>query len=187
MERITVVTNEELRIDEPAVVAALYDPLRYRLFRLLETPRSVGELAREVDMPANRLYYHVRRLVDCGLIRQVDARASGRHTERIYGRAAERIRFSGELDLDRGGEGLLRAIVEELEAGMRDAGEELPARLSYHVVHLTPGRAAELEARLGELIDEYEPAAEPALGTRRYGLLGALSPLEEGEHADGDS
>ena len=57
---------DELEVDDPAVVAALYDPLRVCLFRLLEAPRSVAELAEAVDMPANRLYYHVRRLVACG-------------------------------------------------------------------------------------------------------------------------
>ena len=55
VEDLPLVHEGELSIDDPAVVAALYDPLRYRLFRLLETPRSVAELAAEVDMPANRL------------------------------------------------------------------------------------------------------------------------------------
>lgn len=177
----------ELWIDDPAVVAALYDPLRYRLFRLLEIPRTVAELGVEVGMPANRLYYHVRRLVECGLVRQVDARPSGRHTERVYGRAAERIRFSGELDLETGGDGLLSAIVAELEAGMRRADDELPSRLSYHVVHLTPDRAAELETRLRALVDEFESATDPRDGTHRYGLLGIVTPLVEQERGNADS
>jgi DNA-binding transcriptional ArsR family regulator len=182
------VTRDELHIDDPAVVAALYDPLRYRLFRLLETPRSVAELASAVGMPANRLYYHVRRLVECGLVRQVDARASGKHLERVYGRVAERIRFSGELDLDAGGSGLLRGIVAELEAGIRSVGdEEIASRLSYHVVSLTPERAHELEQRLHALISEFEGESAPAEGTRRFGLLGALVPLEERSAQRADS
>jgi DNA-binding transcriptional ArsR family regulator len=182
------VSGDELSIDDPAVVSALYDPLRYRIFRLLEAPRSVAELAAEVGLPANRLYYHVRRLVECGLVRQVDARVSGRHTERIYGRVAERIRFSGELDLDSGAGGLIRGIVEELEAGIRAAGDdELASRISYHVVSLTPERAHELEQRLRALISEYESETTPAEGTHRFGLLGALVPLAERTGADGDS
>ena len=179
----------ELHIDDPAVVSALYDPLRYRLFRLLETPRSVTELAAEVGLPANRLYYHVRRLVDCGLVRQVDARASGRHTERIYGRTAERIRFSGDLDLAAGAGGLIRGIVDELEAGIRAAGggEELASRISYHVVSLAPERAEELEQRLHALISEFERESAPAEGKHRFGLLGALVPLAEGTSTDADS
>ncbi len=180
-------SDAELSIDDPAVVAALYDPLRYRLFRLLETPRTVAELAADVEMPADRLYYHVRRLVECGLVRQVDTRAAGRHTERIYGRAAERIRFSGELDLDAGAGGLVRGIVEELEAGIRSAGDELASRISYHVVRLTPERAQELEGRLHALISEFEGEVTATEGTYRFGLLGALVPLTDEKGADGDS
>lgn len=180
--------EDEIHIDDPAVVAALYDPLRYRLFRLLETPRSVAELASAVGMPANRLYYHVRRLVEFGLVRQVDARASGKHLERVFGRTAERIRFTGELDLDAGGSGLLRGILDELEAGIRAVGdEEIASRISYHVVSLSPERSAELERRLHALLSEFEGETAPAAGTRRFGLLGALVPLAEGSVPSADS
>jgi DNA-binding transcriptional ArsR family regulator len=177
LEKIPTVT-EELRLEDPAVVAALYDPLRYRIFRLLERPRSVAELSAEVGMPANRLYYHVKRLVDCGLVRQVDTRVSGRHTERIFGRAAERILFSGDLDLYEGG--LLRGIAEELDAGLqRAAGEDTPGSVSYHLVSLSPETARELEERLRALVAEYEDVRETAPDARRYGLLGVLAPLAE--------
>ena len=118
--------RSELRLEDPAAVAALYDPLRYRIFRLLASPRTVAELAAEIGMPANRLYYHVKRLVDCGIVQQVDARASGRHTERIYGRVAERIRFSGDLELYEGG--LLRGIADELDEWLQAANEDDPGR-----------------------------------------------------------
>jgi DNA-binding transcriptional ArsR family regulator len=179
LENIRLVTAEarELRIENPAVLAALYDPLRYRLFRLLETPRSVAELAADVDMPANRLYYHLRRLVDVGLVRQVDARANGRHTERIYGRAAERLTFSGDLDVAYGG-GLLRGIADELDAGLQEAGEAAAGSVSYHGARLTEERARELEERLRSLIAEYAGADDGSEG-RRFGILGVLAPLPE--------
>ena len=170
---------DELEVDDPAVVAALYDPLRFRLFRLLEAPRSVAELAEAVDMPANRLYYHVRRLVVCGLVRQVDARASGRHTERIYGRVATRIRFSGDIDVYGG---FLRGVTDELEAGLRGVVDDAPGSISYHTISLTPRRAKELEERLRGLISEYERVTSTGMDTRRFGVLGVLAPLpEEGE------
>ncbi len=173
--------DEELRLDDPAVVVALYDPLRYRIFRLLAAPRTVAELADAIGMPANRLYYHVRRLVECGLVRQVDTRASGRHTERIYGRTAGRIRFSGDLDLYEGG--LLRGITDELDAGLeRAAAEDAPGSVSYHVATLAPETARELEERLRGLIAEYADLRETAPGARSYGVLGVLAPApEEGQ------
>lgn len=179
MEAASQLTGtEELELDDPAVVAALYDPLRYRLFRLLETPRTVAEVAREIGLPANRLYYHVRRLLDCGLVRQVDVRARGRHTERVYGRTAARIRFSGELEL--GGETVLRGIADELERGLRlAAGTNEPGLLSYHAVQLTEERAAELEERLRALIAEYESSPSTGDESTRFGLLGVLVRLPE--------
>ena len=178
-------TADELHIQDPAVVAALYDPLRYRLFRLLETPRTVAELAAKVGLPADRLYYHVRKLTDCGIVRQVDVRVTGRHNERVFGRVADRIRFSGELDLDAGGSGLFRGIVDELEAGVRAAGpDSTDGMVSYHVVSLDPERAAELERRLRAVISEYDDAADDGEGARRFGLLGVLVPLAEVSRAD---
>jgi len=174
---VTEEDDEELVVGDPSVVAALYDPLRYRLFRLLETPRSVAELAAEVRIPANRLYYHVRRLVACGLVRQVDARASGRHTERIYG--ASRIRFSGDLEVYSGG--FLRGVTEELEVGLRSVRDDTPSLISYHAVSLTPQRAKELEDRLRGLIAEYERTGSRSKAARRYGVLGVLAPLREGD------
>jgi DNA-binding transcriptional ArsR family regulator len=167
-------------VDDPAVVVALYDPVRYRIFRLLAAPRTVAELGEEVGMPANRLYYHVRRLVECGLVQQVDARASGRHTERVYGRTADRIRFSGDLDLYQGG--LLRGITDELDEGLaRAAADDAPGSVSYHGATLSPDSAHELEERLRALIAEYADRRETAPGARRYGVLGVLAPLEEAE------
>jgi DNA-binding transcriptional ArsR family regulator len=180
-------TTEALEIDDPAVLAVLYDPIRYRIFRALETPRSMAELADEMDRPANRLYYHVRLLVDAGLVRQVGTRASGRHTERIFGRAATRMRFTGELGPG-AGQGLLGAIAGELDAAIaRIEDENAPGSISYHVVSLTPERAQELETRLRALVDEFEGESVAGTGARRFGLLGAFVPLDEEERADGDS
>lgn len=168
---------DELELTDSAPLEALYDPLRYRLFRALATPRSVPELAAEVGLPANGLYYHVRRLVDAGLVRRVGVRDGDRRAERVYGWAARRIRFAGGIGPL--ADGPLRGIAAELEAGLADAAaEDAPALLSYHVVALTYARARELEERLAALVAEYEshPSAEP--DARRYGVLGVLAPVE---------
>ena len=168
---------DELVIEDPGVVAALFDPLRYRLFRLLETPRTVTELATELGLPANRLYYHVRRLAQSGLVHQVDARPSGRHTERVYARTAARIRFSGELELYDGG--LLRGIADELDDALAHASEDDRGTLSYHRPRLLPATARELERRLADLIAEYADREEAGEAAERYGVLGVLVPLAD--------
>jgi hypothetical protein len=171
------VDRDELVIEDPGVVSTLFDPLRYRLFRLLETPRTVAELAADVELPSNRLYYHVRRLVESGLVRQVDARVSGRHTERVYGRTAPRFRFSGDIELYAGG--LLRSIAEELDAALERSSEDAPGTLSYHRPALLPETARELERRLHDLVAEYADREESGEGAERYGLLGVLVSVGE--------
>jgi hypothetical protein len=103
----------------------------------------------------------------------------------VFGRVAERIRFSGELDLGAGGGGLLRGIVDELEAGIRAAEHgAADGSFSYHVISLDPERARELEDRLRAVISDYESAVDAGPTARRFGLLGALVPLAEATHAD---
>lgn len=171
--------QDELELRDPAAVKALFDPTRFRLFGLLRAPHSVPELARAVGMPADRLYYHVRQLVDCGLVHQVDTRSSGRHTERVFGRTAQRFTFSGELDL--GGESPLKGIAQEVEDGLRSASNDDPASVSYHVFSLTDARARELEHRLRALIAEYDDGGRAPRSGRRFGVLGVLAPLRDQE------
>jgi DNA-binding transcriptional ArsR family regulator len=178
---IIPLVRDELVIEDTGVLAALFDPLRYRLYGMLASPRSVAELAHEVEMPANRLYYHVHRLVECGLVHQVDARVSGRHTERIYARTAARIRFSGDVELYEGG--LLRGIAEELDGAMQLAGADDPGSLSYHRPTLTPATARELEERLRSVIAEYAEREEVGEGAARFGVLGVLARLHGRDQA----
>jgi DNA-binding transcriptional ArsR family regulator len=156
----------ELRIIDPGVLATLYDPLRYRLFRLFEEPRSVGEVAREVDLPANRLYYHVRRLVAAGLIEEVPAAGD----QRVY--RSRRIRFSGDVAAPGGGP--LPGIFAELSGA--DFDEDSPGLVSWHLPRLTPKRARELERRLQRLIGQFADE-EGGEGAERFGLLAVLVRL----------
>ncbi|HET9014932.1 MAG TPA: winged helix-turn-helix domain-containing protein [Thermomicrobiaceae bacterium] len=66
---------------------ALADPLRLRLLDALWLrSRSVKELARWVELPPDRLYYHLRQLERARLIEVVEYRKlPGGKVERVYG------------------------------------------------------------------------------------------------------
>jgi GNAT superfamily N-acetyltransferase/DNA-binding transcriptional ArsR family regulator len=164
----------ELVVEDPAAVRTLLDPVRARLFDLLRTSRSIPQLAAEVGMPADRLYYHVHRLADAGLVEETGTRRSGRHTERLYARTAERIRFSGDLVLD--GERPLRAFTDELDDALVAASPGDPSSVTYHAGGLTDARAAELADRLRALVAEYEDS-DPPPDARRFGILAVVAPL----------
>jgi GNAT superfamily N-acetyltransferase/DNA-binding transcriptional ArsR family regulator len=172
--------KDELTIDDPAAIPVLFDPLRHRIHRLLRQPRSIPELATELELPADRLYYHVNRLIEHGLVRQAGTRSSGRHTERLFERSSARLRFSGDVDL--GGVNPMASIADELGPALVAAGPADVASVSYHLLNLAPERATELAARLRALIAEYDDTdADRTAPT--FAVLGAIAPMPAGGEA----
>ena len=168
--------RDELIIDDPAAVPVLFDPLRHRIHQLLRRPRSIAELATEIELPADRLYYHVNRLVEHGLVRQAGTRSRGRHTERLFERTSARIRFDGDVQL--GGVNPLTAIAAELGPALTEATPDDVASVSYHHVRTRADRASELAGRMKALIAEYDdPTSDP--DTPRFGVLGVVVPMPQ--------
>src|SRR5215467_12543298 len=75
-------------LDQIEQAEALLKPQRIEVLRQLAEPRSCTEVAAGLDQTPQRVYYHVKRLVDAGLARQVaERRVRGIH-EGIYQAAA---------------------------------------------------------------------------------------------------
>ena len=70
-------------IEDPAAAAAALDPLRSRLLAELREPASAGSLATRLDVPRQKLNYHLKALESLGLVVQVDERRHGGITERV--------------------------------------------------------------------------------------------------------
>ena len=66
---------------EPA--AALLNPLRMRILALLREPDSAAGVARRLELPRQRVTYHVRALEDSGLLRNVGERRKGNCVEKL--------------------------------------------------------------------------------------------------------
>lgn len=76
-------------LDEPAAAAAAMDPLRSRLLALVaEEPASAASLAQAVDVPRQKVTYHLKVLADHGLVVEVEQRRHGGLTERLYAASA---------------------------------------------------------------------------------------------------
>ena len=75
-------------LDQIGRAEALLKPQRIEVLRRLAEPRSCTEVAVELDQTPQRVYYHVKRLLEAGLVRQVaERRVRGIH-EGIYQRPA---------------------------------------------------------------------------------------------------
>lgn len=77
-------------IDDLEALKVYFDPMRSRIMRTVAyTPRTVQEIAQELDVPFTRLYYHMGLLEKHGLIRVVETRnLSGAVEEKFYQIAA---------------------------------------------------------------------------------------------------
>jgi DNA-binding transcriptional ArsR family regulator len=115
--------KDVLYLDELEQAEALLKPQRVEVLRQLAEPRSCTEVATVLDQTPQRVYYHVKRLVDAGLVRQVaERRVRGIHeglyqatahaywlSPRLVGRVGDR-RARDALSL-----GYLLDLVEEVQ------------------------------------------------------------------------
>ena len=58
-------------LDQIEQAEALIKPQRIEVLRQLAEPRSCTEVAVELDQTPQRVYYHVKRLLEAGLVGQV--------------------------------------------------------------------------------------------------------------------
>src|ERR671927_1024564 len=84
-------------LDQIEQAEALLKPQRIDVLRQLAQPRSCTEVAVVLGQSPQRVYYHVKRLLEAGLVRQVaERRVRGIH-EGIYQAAARSCWLSPEL------------------------------------------------------------------------------------------
>ncbi|GAA3297324.1 helix-turn-helix transcriptional regulator [Dactylosporangium vinaceum] len=70
-------------IEEPAAAEVALDPVRARLLALLAQPHSATSLASLLDLPRQKVNYHLKTLEAHGLVELVEERRKGNMTERV--------------------------------------------------------------------------------------------------------
>lgn len=70
-------------IEDPAAAEASLDPIRTRILQELAEPASATQLAARVDMPRQKVNYHLKSLEQHGLVELVEERRRGNVTERV--------------------------------------------------------------------------------------------------------
>ena len=113
-------------LDQIEQAEALLKPQRIEVLRQLAEPRSCTEVAVVLEQTPQRVYYHVKRLLEAGLVRQVaERRVRGIH-EGIYQAAGRSYWLSPEL-VGRIG---LRQTHDRLSLGVVDLMEEVQAEVA---------------------------------------------------------
>jgi DNA-binding transcriptional ArsR family regulator len=75
--------HEVAVIDDPAIAEVSLDPVRARLLAELATPGSASTLARRMELPRQKVNYHLRALERHGLVELVEERRKGNMVERV--------------------------------------------------------------------------------------------------------
>ncbi|MFG1624851.1 helix-turn-helix domain-containing protein [Kribbella sp. NPDC049227] len=70
-------------VEEPEKLRVALSPIRRRLLELLREPSSATQLAAALELPRQRVNYHLRELEKAGLIELVEERQRRGFTERI--------------------------------------------------------------------------------------------------------
>lgn len=141
-----------------AVHRALADPLRIWLLELIAVrPSSARELAGLTGRPPNRLYHHLARLEEGGLIKVAELRqVPGGKVERVYAPAATEP--PGDAASPAEAAQFLSAVLEATRADITaasqatEAGERREICLTRSVIQVSERRLADLNTAIGELL-----------------------------------
>ncbi|WP_433337128.1 ArsR/SmtB family transcription factor [Spirillospora sp. CA-294931] len=121
--------RDVLYLEELEQAEALLKPPRIEVLRQLAEPASCTEVAQRLGQTQQRVYYHVKRLVDAGLATQVAERRVRGINEGVYQASARSYWLSPRLVGRIGG---LRRARDELSLGrlldlMEEVQEEVAA------------------------------------------------------------
>ena len=163
--------RDVLYLEQIEQAEALLKPQRIEVLRQLAEPRSCTEVAAALDQTPQRVYYHVKRLVEAGLVEQVSERrvrgiyegiyqATARSywlSPRLVGRIGGLRRAQDELSL-----GYLLDLMEEVQTdivALDRAAPELPSIGVSGEIRVPPDRRREffqdLRGTLQDLFERY--------------------------------
>jgi DNA-binding transcriptional ArsR family regulator len=162
-------------------------PLRLRILRLcLQQPMTNKQLADRLGSQPGTTLYHVRLLVEAGLLEPAPIRtgASGalekpyRSTGRSWWLSAYGDTDDGEPYDDRDDESSLAAI-EAFQAELREAGPGSVRSYARFMLHLSEEEMRELDRRLLAVLDEYIQTDQQRLDRPALGGIVVLHQLAD--------
>lgn len=184
-------------IEDPAAAEASLDPIRARILRELAQPGSATQLALKVDLPRQKVNYHLKALERHGLVELVEERRKGNVTERVLQATAASYLISPSAlgaaspdprrFADRFSAFWLLALagrmvqeVGKLIAGAAAARQKLATfaidgEITFRTAADRAAFAEELGVAVTQLVDKYHDGGASPRG-RRHRLVVALHP-----------
>lgn len=176
-------------LDDLDLMAEVTHPVRSTILRRLKEPRTVAQVAELLDVPITRLYHHVNRLTDVGLIRVVATRQVAAVTERRYQTVALSFGIGPELLTSTDPRELSAALGALFDLakvdfqrfvesdGITVDDDDQSTTLALSAVQLTDGRRRELLQRVEDLLEEFKSdAADDDPAATQINLFIAVNP-----------
>src|SRR5687768_12284617 len=170
-----------MALESSEKIKAFTDPLRVRVLRILsERAATNQQIADALAEPHAKVLYHVRFLVDVGLIQLVDTQIKGGNVEKYYRALAYIFDLrppQGDVDTDLA---LVQPALDNLWHDMIASVKTFPeytAHIQTRRKRMSPQKAAEFILKLRALLAEFgwddpTPDADPdAVDTRFAGFL----------------
>ncbi|RSN30253.1 transcriptional regulator [Amycolatopsis sp. WAC 04169] len=134
---------------------ALGHPLRLRILRLCgERELTNKELADRLGKDPGTVLYHVRQLVEAGLLEQAPVRTgSSGALEKPYRSAGKTWWLDGPLNGE--DEDTRFGPIEAFQDELREAGPGSVRVVERFALHLSPEEVTELDNRILDILDEY--------------------------------
>jgi DNA-binding transcriptional ArsR family regulator len=184
-------TDTPYVFESAEALKALADPLRLRFLLLTaDRPRTVKEAAEALSVPPTRLYYHVKILQRLGLIVVTDRATVSGIEERTYGAVAKSWTMSPSLAASAiTTSGVLRALMNMVRAEVEAVVQERPRvpmgpgtdsplpAIGLTRLALDDDEVADVERRLGDLMDEYGVDLGDPPGKPLYHMFFAVYPV----------
>jgi DNA-binding transcriptional ArsR family regulator len=84
-------------IQQSSRAATLMHPMRMRILDALREPGSASSVARQLELPRQKVNYHLRELEKAGFLEEVEERRSGNCIERIVRASATHFLINPEV------------------------------------------------------------------------------------------
>jgi DNA-binding transcriptional ArsR family regulator len=192
-------------VESPRRASALLNPTRLRLLRLAQEPSSATELARRLELPRQRVNYHVRELARAGFLRPAGRRRKRNWIEQRYVATARSYSLSPEIlgplapdwraIADTASSDYLLALAEQVRSDLARVGREARSRgqrvstlsLKSQFRFDSPAQRAEFANALRQAVVEViarhsspdrSPSGRPGRG-RPYRLVLACYPVAQ--------
>jgi DNA-binding transcriptional ArsR family regulator len=174
---------EERTITDLETLRTLADPLRLSILGafppggVARRSMSVKEIAEKIDEGQTKLYRHVKKLEEAGLIRVVETRVVSGIIEKRYRPAQKRLMIEGDLlaqepepeDYADTLAAMLEATRNRLRTEIRAGrvplttpaeGPDLSPQIGSIRMNMTPERYAQLRAKVTDLLENLGPSDE---------------------------